>query len=138
MRNSRAFHFDGGAGTYLGTGILAFLVTVCSLGLALPFELVLRQRWRAKHTYINGHRLMFTGTGIGLFGNWVKWMLLTIITLGIYSFWVGPRIQKWLVENTDFDRSFTPGPQFQVPSGHAHAAVAAPSQPAPALPASTA
>lgn len=42
----------------------------------------------------------------------IKWLLLCVITLGIYSFWVGPRIQKWIVENTDFDPAFTPGPQF--------------------------
>ena len=31
------------------------------------------------------------GTGMGLFGNWLKWWFLIIITLGIYSFWVVPR-----------------------------------------------
>lgn len=116
MGKSKAFYFDGGAGTYLGTGILAFLVTVFSLGIALPFAIVLRQRWRAKHTYVNGHRLIFVGSGMALFGNWIKWLLLIIITAGIYSFWVGPRIQKWVVENTDFDPAFSPGPQFQPPA----------------------
>ena len=49
-----SFKFDGGAGTYIGTGILAFLVTALTLGIALPFAIVLRQRWRAKHTIIDG------------------------------------------------------------------------------------
>ena len=49
MAKSKNFVFDGGAGTYLGTSILAFLVTVLSLGIAYPFSLVLRQRWKAKH-----------------------------------------------------------------------------------------
>ena len=113
MGKSKAFYFDGGAGTYLGTGILAFLVTVLTLGIALPFAIVLRQRWRAKHTYINGHRLMFVGSGMALFGNWIKWFLLIVITFGIYGFWVAPRLQKWIVENTDFDPTFSAGPQFQ-------------------------
>lgn len=99
----RPFTFDGSAGTYLGTSILAFLVTVFTLGLAFPFALVLRQRWQAKHTYIEGRRLVFTGTGVGLFGNWIKWLLLTIVTLGIYSFWVAPRLVKWIVEHQQFD-----------------------------------
>jgi uncharacterized membrane protein YjgN (DUF898 family) len=51
---------------------------------------------------------VFVGTAMGLFGNWLKWLLLSIITLGIYLFWVGPRIQKWVVENTDFDPTFVP------------------------------
>lgn len=98
-----AFFFDGGAATYFGTGILAFLVTVASLGFAYPFALVLRERWKAKHTYIEGRQLIFTGTGLGLFGNWIKWLLLTFVTFGIYSFWVVPRLSKWKVEHQAFD-----------------------------------
>lgn len=135
MGKSKAFYFDGGAGTYLGTGILAFLVTVLTLGIAMPFAIVLRQRWRAKHTYINGHRLMFTGSGMGLFGNWIKWFLLTIITLGIYSLWVGPRIQKWIVENTDFDPAFSPGPQSLGAPPQAAELVPPPAPTAPSVPA---
>lgn len=97
------FHFDGGAGTYIGTAILATLVTVATLGIALPYAIVLRQRWVCKHTYVEGRRLMFTGTGIGLFGNWIKWWLLILVTLGVYSFWVVPRLTKWKVEHQAFD-----------------------------------
>ena len=107
-KNSGRFQFDGGAGTYLGTGILAVLITVLTLGIAYPFALVLRERWRAKHSYIDGQRLVFTGTGMGLFGNWLKWLLLSIITLGIYLFWVGPRIAQWKWEHTDFDSTSYP------------------------------
>jgi len=105
---SKSFAFDGGAGSYLGTGILAFLITLCTLGICLPYAIVLRQRWRAKHTYINGHRLVFLGTGAGLFAQWIKWFLLSIVTVGIYMFWVAPRLQKWVVENTDFDPAVVP------------------------------
>ena len=101
MAKSKNFKFDGGAGTYLGTAILAFLVTVFTVGICYPFALVLIQRWKAKHTLLNGHRLVFTGSAWGLFGNWIKWFLLSVITLGIYLFWVQPRLQKWIVEHTD-------------------------------------
>jgi len=108
-RKSGRFQFDGGAGTYLGTGILAALITIFTLGICYPFAMVLLERWRCKHTYIDGQRLIFTGTGIGLFGLWIKWLLLIIITAGIYSFWVAPRLQQWKVENTDFDPTWKPG-----------------------------
>ncbi len=94
--NSKRFTFDGGALTYLGTGILALVITIFSAGILYPFAIVLKQRWRAKHSYI------FTGSAWGLFGNWLKWLFLSIITLGIYLFWVGPRIQRWIWQNTDF------------------------------------
>ena len=107
-RNSGRFHFDGGAATYIGTGILAMLVTVFTLGICYPFALVLRERWRAKHSYIEGQRLVFTGSAMGLFGNWIKWLLLSMVTLGIYLFWVGPRLAKWTWENTDLDPTWVP------------------------------
>ena len=102
MARSRSFTFDGGAATYVGTGILAFLITVCTFGICLPFAVVLRQRWRAKHTYILGRQLRFIGSAVGLFGNWITWWLLCVITIGIYGFWVAPRMQRWIVEHTDF------------------------------------
>jgi len=102
MPRSKSFTFDGGAGTYLGTGILAFLITVLTIGILAPYGIVLRQRWKAKHTYIEGRQLVFVGSAVGLFGHWLKWWFLTLITVGIYGFWVAPRYQKWLVENTDY------------------------------------
>jgi uncharacterized membrane protein YjgN (DUF898 family) len=101
MAKNGRLTFDGGAGTYWGTAVLAALITIFSLGIAYPFALVLVERWRAKHSFIDGKQLVFTGTGIGLFGLWIKWALLTLITLGIYSFWVAPAIAKWKWEHTD-------------------------------------
>lgn len=58
--------------------------------------------WKINHTVIEGRRLKFTGTAVGLFGNWIKWLLLSIITLGIYGFWVRIALEKWRVKNTIF------------------------------------
>lgn len=101
---SHQFAFDGGAGTYFGTAVLALLITVFTLGICYPFALVLRERWRAKHSYIEGRQLVFNGSAWGLFGLWLKWFALIIITLGIYTFWVGPRIYRWKWENTSWAR----------------------------------
>jgi len=106
--NKGRFHFDGGAATYLGTGILGLLITVFTLGICFPFALVLQERWKAKHSFIDGQRLVFTGSAIGLFGHWIKWLLLIFVTLGVYSFWVVPRISKWKWENIDFDPTWVP------------------------------
>jgi uncharacterized membrane protein YjgN (DUF898 family) len=110
MARSGRFTFDGGAATYVGTGILAMLITVCTFGICYPFALVLRERWRAKHSSIDGFPLVFTGSATALFGLWIKWFLLIVVTFGIYLFWVGPRIASWKWEHTDFDRSRTPLP----------------------------
>lgn len=58
--------------------------------------------WEIKHTVINGHRLAFDGTALQLFGTWIKWLLLCIITLGIYSFWISISLKKWKTKHTYF------------------------------------
>lgn len=102
-REGNRFMFDGGAATFWGTALLAGFVTLITLGICYPFEVVLMQRWQAKHSSIDGRRLVFTGSAWGLFGNWLKWWFLTVITLGIYGFWVIPRLTRWKWENTSFD-----------------------------------
>ncbi len=110
MSKSGRFRFHGGAATYVGTALLGALITICTFGICYPFALVLRERWRAKHSSIDGYPLVFTGSATALFGNWIKWFLLIVVTFGIYLFWVGPRIAEWKWEHTDFDRSRYPFP----------------------------
>ena len=95
-------HFDGGLLQLIGYSILGVLVTVCTLGICLPWAYTMIYNWEIKHTVINGYRLCFDGTALGLFGNWIKWFLLTVITLGIYGLWVGIKLRKWKVSHTSF------------------------------------
>lgn len=94
--------FDGGLLQQIGWTLLGFLVTVLTLGICYPWALTMRYAWETKHTVINGRRLVFLGSAIGLFGTWLLCILLTIITLGIYGFWVPIKIKKWKVKNTFF------------------------------------
>ena len=59
-------------------------------------------RWKIEHTVVDGKRLKFNGSAIGLFGNWIKWWLLCIVTLGIYSFWLFIFVEKWKAKYTTF------------------------------------
>jgi len=58
--------------------------------------------WEIKHTVIEGRRLEFDGTTVQLFGNWIKWLLLTIVTFGIYGFWVSIKLRQWKTMHTHF------------------------------------
>lgn len=58
--------------------------------------------WETKHTVINGKRLQFDGNALQLFGNWIKWFLLTVITLGIYGLWLPIKLRKWKTMHTSF------------------------------------
>ena len=57
-------------------------------------------RWETMHTIIDGHRLTFDGKAIQLFGSWIKWLLLTIITVGIYGLWLGIKMKQWKAYHT--------------------------------------
>ena len=107
------FKSDGGVATYWGTAFLATLITLFTVGICYPFSLVLRERWKAKYTYIDGRQLVFDGSAWALFGNWLKWVLFTVLTVGIYSFWVRPKLTQWIIENTDFAPVSNAGPGAQ-------------------------
>lgn len=100
--NRGIFEFDGGAATYWGTAIMAFIVTVGTLGICAPWGICMMCRWRTKHTIIDGRRLRFTGGAWGLFAHWILWWLLCVLTLGIYLFWVVPRVTRWVVEHQEY------------------------------------
>jgi len=102
MGNQDESKFDGGLLSYVGWSILGGLITILTIGIAYPWALCMVYGWRINHTIINRKRLIFNGTGFGLFGLWIKWLLLMIITLGIYSLWIGISLEKWKVKNTTF------------------------------------
>ena len=95
-------YFDGGLLQMVGWKILGALVTVLTIGICLPWAYCMIYRWEAKHTVIEGRRLVFDGTAPQLFGKWIVWLLLTIITLGIYGFWVDIKLKKWKTKHTRF------------------------------------
>jgi len=80
--------------------MMELLIVALVFEMCYPFALVFRERWKAKQSRIDGRQLVFTGSALSLFANWIKWLLLSIVTLGIYVFWVGPRVQKWIWEHT--------------------------------------
>lgn len=94
--------FTGGLLGMIGIGILQGLIITFTLGLGAPWAICLKQSWIARHTTIDGRRLTFDGTGGQLFGNYIKWFLLTIITFGIYGFWLTIKMQQWITKHTHF------------------------------------
>lgn len=96
--------FTGGILGYFGMCIISAALILVTFGLAMPWVICLWMEWYAKHTVIDGKRLVFSGTGLSLFGNYIKWWFLTIITLGIYGYWLCIKIAQWIVKNTHFEQ----------------------------------
>lgn len=97
MKESR---FTGGLLGLIGINILQALLIGITLGFGAPWAICMKERWMAEHTIIDGQRLTFDGTGGQLFGNYIKWFLLTLITFGIYGFWLDIKLKQWITKHT--------------------------------------
>ncbi|WP_222592466.1 DUF898 family protein [Alkalibacterium kapii] len=98
----RTSFFDGGLFKLIFWSVFGVIITFFSIGLLYPWALCRIYAWKINHTVVDGRRLSFSGTATGLFGNWIKWWLLSLITLGIYGFWVNIKLEDWKVKNTHF------------------------------------
>ena len=91
--------WDGGVLDTIVNSIIASLIVSFTCGIATPWAICYIMKFVVSHAIVDGKRLTFTGSGGSLFANWIKWFILCIITCGIYSFWVTPRLYKWVVSN---------------------------------------
>ena len=98
--------FTGGLLGVIGINILQGLLIIFTLGIGAPWAICMKQRWYAEHTYIDGLRLEFDGTGGQLLGKFIVWILLTIITIGIYALWISIKMHAWVVSHTHTTRIF--------------------------------
>ena len=96
-------YFDGGLLELIGWRILAFLITGVTLGIAYPWAACMLYNYQFKHTVYNGKRLKFEGTGGDLFVNMFKWLFFTLITCGIYAFFIPVSKTKWVISNLHFE-----------------------------------
>ena len=100
MKESR---FDGGVIDCLAASIVPSALISITFGFGTPWAIAWVLKWFFKHCEISGKHFKFTGTGAGLIGNWIIWMILTSITFGIYSFWVTPKLYNWIVSHVEIE-----------------------------------
>ena len=92
--------FDGSVLECFCACLVSGLIMGFTLGIATPWAVCYLYKFILTHVCIDGTRLTFDGTGAQLFGNWIKWFLLCIITIGIYGFWVMPKMLNWVAKHT--------------------------------------
>ena len=93
--------FTGGTFKLFFVRLWAVIVTIITLSFGAYWAKCFVERWKAKHTIIDGYRQSFDGKASQLFGKCVLWGFLTVITLGIYSFWFMTNYKKWIVSHTN-------------------------------------
>ena len=79
------------------TKVAALLITVLTLGIAKPWgDTMIIRKW-ASNLSIDGRSVTYNGTAIELFGIWIKVLLLTVITIGIYYlFWGRYAVDRYI------------------------------------------
>lgn len=102
---SRESKFTAGLWSLIGLNLSNYLIVVFTLGFGIPYAICREYRWLCKNQVIDGRRLVFEGTAGSLFGQWIKWVLLGFVTLGIYFFWLPIKKQKWITEHTHFEQN---------------------------------
>lgn len=93
-------YFDGSKSKLMLIRILGVIITVLTLGICLPYVLCMTYKWKINHSVVDGVRLEFTGSASKIFGRWLKWWFLSIITIGIYSLWAQIKLEDWKLKNT--------------------------------------
>ena len=93
--------FTGGAFANFFIGLFTIIVTIITLSLAYPAMKCWKMRWETRHTYINGRPLTFDGKARQIYGKYILWLFLSLITLGIYYiFCMRINLIKWQTKHT--------------------------------------
>lgn len=70
------------------------------LFISLPYLICGSQRFALARTSWNNVRFHFEGTGKELAKSYFKWLLLTIVTFGIYFAWAQAKLQAYLIQKS--------------------------------------
>lgn len=92
----------GEEGTEIGPLQIALIVVAAFLVLlGLAWAGIRFMKWETKNTIISGNKVNFNANAFQLLGNCFKWTFLTIITVGIYAFWLPIKVRKWKVSHME-------------------------------------
>ncbi|MBL8025749.1 MAG: DUF898 family protein [Fibrobacteres bacterium] len=78
----------------------AFIVYFAIFMVIIPLAIHGSMKYRLSRTTWNGITMSYTGTTGDMYAICIKGTLLSIVTLGIYSFWFAVDLRKYIFENT--------------------------------------
>lgn len=98
--------FSGTGGDLFANMFVGYLLMIVTLGIYSPWFFCRMHRWFYMNTLVHvGNaepiQLRFTGTGGELFVTMILGYILTIITLGIYMFWLQVQLMQFQAGNTE-------------------------------------
>lgn len=103
MHMKKQNYFTGKTYKLAFLNFMQFVISLVTLGFGYPFIEIIIQKYICMNTYINGKKLKFLGTIKSIFFLYSKWLFLTYITLGIFSFNLNFMLHKWKCNYTVFE-----------------------------------
>jgi hypothetical protein len=92
--------YDGNTFIMFLLRLLGFILFFVTLTISYPWTMCMIYRYQTKHTVVNGYRLKFDGKGSQLLGRYLLWLLLTILTVGIFLIFLTNKIRIWKAKHT--------------------------------------
>ena len=89
-----------GAVGFLADTMVGIITTAIGAFIGLAWAICIYFNWETKHTIVAGQQLSFNGKALQLAGNMIKWIVLTVITVGIYAFWLPIKVREWRAKHT--------------------------------------
>lgn len=77
-----------------------YAIIICTLTIGKSIATCYKTYWTLDHTHIDGVKLCFNGKALQYLGECALCLLYTIITFGIYIFFVPVRLKRWEVRFT--------------------------------------
>ncbi len=101
--NGKKVNFTGTGSNLFIVCLVNILLTIITLGIYTPWAICKISKWRAQNTLVDGKKSDFVGTGGSLFVFYlVHFMILPILTLGIYYFYGIYRYYAWKEEHMKY------------------------------------
>lgn len=94
--------YIGGLLSHFFINLWAAILVIVSLGLLTPYVICKKQRYKASRTYISGEKMVFRGKSMQLFGKFLLWWFLSIITFGLFMLFMITSVKKWTIFHTHF------------------------------------
>ena len=101
--NGKEVIFNGTGSNLFIICLVNILLTIITLGIYSPWAVCRISKWKARNTLVDGKPSDFVGTGGGLFVFYlVHFMILPMLTLGIYYFYGIYRYYAWKEEHMKY------------------------------------
>jgi hypothetical protein len=110
-------YYDDKAWKYALFQLLYFLMGLLSATLLSPLTIYLSSKRKIKHTIISGHRMKFDGKLYQIYGHYALWILLSVATIFIFTFFINTYIRKWVIKHTYFEDEYNVGTSYYTGNG---------------------